>query len=179
MNRKIILTVLSTFQNKGEVEYDCMTGKPVTAEWTNEAGLKYLLRDNAEYTDIIFFCSKETDNEEYKKRVHEIIESEYKGNLTPHFISYSVKEDINSVISHLTNDFEFKPSDTVYIDTTGGFRTVVYAVTYLLRYFEYMGVKVESAIYSSYDRDAKRGEISEIKDTFRMFTLRILFKYQK
>ena len=171
MNRKIILTVLSTFQNKGEVEYDCMTGKPVTAEWTNEAGLKYLLRDNAEYTDIIFFCSKETDNEEYKKRVHEIIESEYKGNLTPHFISYSVKEDINSVISHLTNDFEFKPSDTVYIDTTGGFRTVVYAVTYLLRYFEYMGVKVESAIYSSYDRDAKRGEISEIKDTFRMFTL--------
>ena len=29
MNRKIILTVLSTFQNKGEVEYDCMTGKPV------------------------------------------------------------------------------------------------------------------------------------------------------
>ena len=61
MNRKIILTVLSTFQNKGEVEYDCTTGKPVTAEWTNEAGLKYLLRDNAEYTDIIFFCSKETD----------------------------------------------------------------------------------------------------------------------
>ena len=189
MGRKIIITVLSTFprgyktrckREQGE------TGNPITylvgdkeikAEWTNEAGLKYFLDGNTEYTDIICLCSKETSNEEYEKEVLAIIEernSTLKDKIQR--IEYSLNDDVKTISGKLMEKFTFSPSDIVYIDTTGGARTVAYYLVYLFRYLEYIGVTVESAIYSQINRteDGKltgEGTITNVKDNFRMFDL--------
>ena len=189
MGRKIIITVLSTFprgyktrckREQGE------TGNPITylvgdkeikAEWTNEAGLKYFLDGNTEYTDIICLCSKETSNEEYEKELLAIIEernSTLKDKIQR--IEYSLNDDVKTISGKLMEKFTFSPSDIVYIDTTGGARTVAYYLVYLFRYLEYIGVTVESTIYSQINRteDGKltgEGTITNVKDNFRMFDL--------
>ncbi len=168
MNRKIILTVLSPLKdNASSIIYKCGLDKMIEAKWTNEAGLKYLLMNKSvTYTDIICLCSEQTNSRKYEDRVNEIIKSESDADIKVHFITYSTSDDISNISDNLTKEFEFVSSDTIYMDTSGGYRSVVYALIYLFRYFEYIGVKVESAIYSSYE-----GKIEEITDTFRMFTL--------
>ena len=168
MNRKIILTVLSTFSRDAkEIIYKCDKGENVTAEWTNEAGLKYLLRDNAEYTDVICLCSAETYKNDYKQRVKEIVPK----SLNTHFIPYFANDNARSISNALAEQFQFSSNDTISIDTSGGYRSVVYDLIYLFRYFEYIGVKVEKTVYSSKDYSSPTGRIEEITDTFRMFDL--------
>ena len=191
MGRKIIITVLSTFpkeyktrsEKKQEavqgkpITYQCDNGDTITAEWTNEAGLKYLLGRNAGYTDIICLRSKETSNEKYENELKAIIEEmniTYKDKIK--YVDYLVDDDVNTISGKLTKKFEFDSSDTVYIDTTGGARTVAYYLVYLFRYFEYIGVTVKSAVYSQVNRtdDGKitgDGTIKEVRDNFRMFDL--------
>lgn len=173
MGRKILITVLSPMQNQ-EYTYQCENGVPVVAKWTNEAGLKYCLRESPDYSDIVCLCSAETDTDEYKNRVSEIVYSmgeQYRNiNIKP--ISYSKQDDIRQIVGCLTKEFKFSNQDTVCIDTSGGFRSIVYLLIYLFRYFEYIGVKINSAIYSSIiNKNTSEGKIEEITDTFRMFTL--------
>ena len=153
MGGKIIITVLSTnpkYKNNDQatklpdsISYICDRGQPVETAWTNEAGLLYLLRNNTGFTNIICLCSKETFNDDYRRDIEDILQ--------------------------LTREFKFVSSDTVCIDTSGGYRSVVYSLVYLFRYFEYIGVNIEWMIYSS--KNGQKGSISEIGSTFRMFTL--------
>ena len=172
MGRKIIITVLSTFRKKKDgTPDDPITykggGINVEANWTNEAGLRYLLKKD-EYTDIIYLCSEATSSSEYKDRIEKIVEP-YGIKMTD--VPYSINDDVKDISRKLTEKFEFHSSDTVYIDTTGGFRTITYYLVYLFRYLEYIGVRVESAIYSQIEMGKNEGIFKNVKDNFRMFDL--------
>lgn len=179
MGRKIIITVLSTnpkYKNKDQatklpdsISYICDRGQPVETAWTNEAGLLYLLRNNTGFTNIICLCSKETFNDDYRRDIEDILQREVSYPIETQFIEYSTDDAAADITNKLTREFKFVSSDTVCIDTSGGYRSVVYSLVYLFRYFEYIGVTVEWMIYSS--KNGQKGSISEIGSTFRMFTL--------
>ena len=179
MGRKIIITVLSTnpkYKNNDQatklpdsISYICDRGQPVETAWTNEAGLLYLLRNNTGFTNIICLCSKETFNDDYRRDIEDILQREVSYPIETQFIEYSTDDAAADITNKLTREFKFVSSDTVCIDTSGGYRSVVYSLVYLFRYFEYIGVTVEWMIYSS--KNGQKGSISEIGSTFRMFTL--------
>jgi len=179
MSRKIIITVLSTnpkYKNKDtgmkspdNISYNCDRGEPVETSWTNEAGLMYLLRNNSGFTDIICLCSRETFNDDYRRDINDILKREVSYHIEPEFIEYSTDDPAADITNKLAREFRFVSSDTVCIDTSGGYRSVIYSLVYLFRYFEYIGVNIEWMIYSS--KNGSKGSISEISSTFRMFTL--------
>ena len=205
MSRKIIITVLSTMRaktkderTKNQMTYTCDKGGSIVTDWTNEAGLIYLLRNDTGFTDIICLCSeatfdsyyfeavrdiviRETDikdvhsplpdksDENCKKIVLDIVNKETQEKISIHFIKYSTDDEAAYINDALTGNFSFTNSDTVCIDTSGGYRSAVYSLVYLFRYFEYIGVKAEHIIYSSKSGD--KCSVKEIENTFSMFTL--------
>ena len=109
-----------------------------TAAWTNEACLKYLLRRSESFSDVICLCPDETDS----------------------------ADDMGVICDKLVSGFRFAAGDTIYFDVSGGFQTAAYALIFLFRYFEYIGVKAAAAVYSSC-----QGKIEDMIGSFRMFTL--------
>ncbi len=170
MSRKIIITVLSVQNSDNQFTYRCDRGDPVVTGWTNEAGLLYLLRNKSDFTDIICLCSEQTFNDRYKNRVSEIVRREAAYDIRIHYIRYSTENQLDDISNELTKNFRFTTDDTVYIDTSGGYRSVVYSLVYLFRYFEYIGVNIDWIIYSAVGSN-REGSIREISNTFRMFTL--------
>ena len=80
MSRKIIITVLSTMRaktkderTKNQMTYTCDKGGSIVTEWTNEAGLIYLLRNDTGFTDIICLCSEATFDSYYFEAVRDIV----------------------------------------------------------------------------------------------------------
>lgn len=166
MGRKIIITVLSKFWNNPQMcTYENDKGYKIKTDWTNEAGMRYLLQAKPDVTDVICFCSKETKTKEYRNRVENIIEDQLGHKITPTIIGYNTDNDIISICDNLPRYFKFSSDDTVCIDTSGGYRSISFAIMYLFRYFEYLGINIESTIYSS------QNKIYEISHTFNLFTL--------
>ena len=79
-------------------------------------------------------CSEEVDNNKHKNRVREIVSSCGYENIEPYFIKYQTNTPLVDITNSLINEFTFESSDTVFLDTTGGFRSVVYSLVYLFRY---------------------------------------------
>lgn len=175
MNRKIIITVLSPLKEPkdGEppkiINYTSDRSDIIKTDWTNAAGLLYLLKTVHDCTDVICMCSAEVNDTKHKNKVREIISSCGCENIEPRFIEYQTDTPLVDITNSLINEFAFINSDTVYLDTTGGFRSVVYSLVYLFRYFEYMNIRIDKAIYSSLK--GSDGKIEDIKNTFRMFDL--------
>ena len=172
MNKKIIITVLSPIKEPKRVfSYSSDCCDIIKTDWTNEAGLRYLLKTVSDCTDVICMCSEEVDNNKHKNRVREIVRSCGYENIEPCFIKYQTNTPLVDITNSLINEFTFESSDTVFLDTTGGFRSVVYSLVYLFRYFEYVDINIEKAIYSSLNFNNNTGKIGDIKNTFRMFDL--------
>jgi len=172
LNRKIIITVLSTIKdNSLTVKYSSDLSEVICTNWSSGAGLYYLLKTIFGITDIICMCSDEVNNSKHKDKVKNILNDCGCGNIEPVFIGYKKDNSLNDITNCLIKEFGFRSSDTLYIDTTGGYRSVVYSLVYLFRYFEYKNITVEKAVYSSFDLDKETGKIENIKSTFRMFDL--------
>ncbi len=172
MKRKIIITVLSPIPKKENVQffqYVNDSGTEIEADWTNQAGLQYLLRTVPDCTDIISMCSEKTNDKQHHDRITKIVKTECGENINLVFIGYSTDDHLNDITNTLTHEFRFESSDILYFDTTGGLRSVTYSLVYLFRYFEYMGIKIKKAVYSSLV--GGKGKIEDISDTFRMFSL--------
>lgn len=175
MNRKIIITVLSPIKepNDGKIpdiiDYSSDCNDIIKSDWSSGAGLLYLLRTVPDCTDVICMCSKEVNNAKHINKVREIISICGCENIEPRFIEYQTDTPLVDITNSLVKEFAFENSDTVYLDTTGGFRSVVYSLVYLFRYFEYMNIRIDKAIYSSLK--GTQGRIEDIKNTFRMFDL--------
>ena len=175
MNRKIIITVLSPIKepNDGKIpdiiDYSSDCTDIIKSDWSSGAGLLYLLRTVPDCTDVICMCSKEVNNTKHINKVREIISICGCENIEPRFIEYQTDTPLVDITNSLVKEFAFENSDTVYLDTTGGFRSVVYSLVYLFRYFEYMNIRIDKAIYSSLK--GTQGRIEDIKNTFRMFDL--------
>ena len=175
MDRKIIITVLSLMRKPingvppQQFNYISDCAAEIKTDWTNAAGLMYLLKTVPDITDVICMCSEAVDNDDHKNRVRDIISSSGCEGINPRFIRYKDNTSFVDITNDLINEFTFKNSDIIYLDTTGGFRPVAYSLVYLFRYFEYMNITIEKAIYSSLNGD--EGKIEDIKDTFRMFDL--------
>ncbi len=171
MNRKIIITVLSPIKENGSmIKYSSDFSEAIYTDWSSGAGLYYFLKTLSGITDIICMCSDEVNNSKHKDKVKNILNDCGCGNIEPVFIGYQKDNSLNDITNCLIKKFDFRSSDTLYIDTTGGYRSVVYSLVYLFRYFEYKNITVEKAVYSSL-QDKTTGKIEDIKSTFRMFDL--------
>ena len=63
-------------------------------------------------------------------------------------------------------------SDKIFLDTTGGFRDMVYLLMAVVRILEYEGIRLEKAVYSIFNRqNPKENRIIDITDTYNMFDL--------
>lgn len=171
-------------------------GNFVTGRQTNEAPLKFLLINHTEINEIIClvsdtanmppqwnsnikmseeFTSKMGTDSPYvylKKQVNQFVKEHpesFPNGKTFLFkkVTYNEKEEYfpKTIIPEILQ--RIHPGDTIYLDTTGGFRYNQTQMTLLAKILSYQGTKLNRAVYSEFTKK----EIYDVTDSFRDFDL--------
>ena len=171
--KNVILTNLSTFNDKAvSGKYDSDIGV-IEGTQTNDAPMKYLLRylsDKAEDIKIIAIVTEEADSSFLNlEGVIEAFRAESSKNIK--IKKVSVCEDkIEASVGEIVA--EFSAGDNVFVDTTGGFRSSIYLLMAVIRVLEYSGISVSKAIYSKFSRNNESANrIVDVTGQYRMFEL--------
>lgn len=156
----------------GPMDYCCPDGGIVTGVQTNEAPVKYLLRQDPEIAQILCVCSPESLTPQ--------------GTLTVSAWAHFTEEITAAGFSRdailaLDGDGSFEaevlprvmenicPGDEIYLETTGGLRNDVMRMLLITRVLSYTGVKVIGAVYSNFSIRPKT--IEDITQMVRVFDL--------
>ena len=171
--KNVILTNLSTFNDKAvSGKYDSDIGV-IEGTQTNDAPMKYLLlylSDKAEDIKIIAIVTEEADSSFLNlEGVIEAFRAESSKNIK--IKKVSVCEDkIEASVGEIVA--EFSAGDNVFVDTTGGFRSSIYLLMAVIRVLEYSGISVSKAIYSKFSRNNESANrIVDVTGQYRMFEL--------
>ena len=164
MARRIILFLSDYKEDAREKSYRCPVGEDVAGVQTNEAPVKYLLRQYDNVKEIICIVTpraRATAWELFRDR----IAGEYPGiELTE--IPYEEGQDFAG--APLAGIMErVRAGDEVLLETTGGFRNAVMDLLLLSRVLSYTGVKTIGAVYSSLQK-AEVEDLSRLIGSFEL-----------
>lgn len=175
MSRTMIL-FLSQYNNQESAEYTADRGFVVTGAQTNEAPTKYaiqrLMHNDATLDRILAFVTpkaKETAFEHYKSSIESYCTEI--NIVCPEIIPI---EDIPNDVTisdllqkTILNLFPIESGDSVIIETTGGYRHAVNALTLFSRMLRYIGVQIEFSTYS----DLQEKKVTDTKETDDLFAM--------
>lgn len=164
----VIITNLSILRGSGINEYDSDLGK-ITGCHTNEAPVKYLISyliEKGETADKIIAVTTSEAKTSYDNFCDVIKKyGEEKGITLNKPVSVPLTENTAGTIQNVIKEISDK--DTVYIDTTGGFRNSSYLLMAVVRVLEFSNIKFDKAVYSNNDTKG----IEDVTDLYRMFDL--------
>ena len=162
---KTLILFLSVYNNQPEAEYSTDRKFTVTGAQTNEAPVKYAverLKENDEILGKIIALTtpkaRNTALEIFRTGIEscspitDIIPVDIPDNVT---ITELLKVTLEELLPLL------EPPDTVIIETSGGYRNTVNALTLLGRFLHYSGVEIEFSTYS----DFQNKRVTDTKET--------------
>ncbi len=165
---KKIITFLSLKHNDAvEKDYICPDGSAVRGKETNEAPLRYLYRENPDIDEVICLVSDRAKAEAWEDFCLFAAENAPTAVCTE--IHYDEQRDSGELLSEVMS--KIQPDDVIFLDVTGGFRTVMMDIMLLSRTMHYTGVTFGGAVYSEAGRKDEPGHIrdaTQLFDTFNM-----------
>lgn len=149
MAKKIIL-YLSAYneRNTAPVTYECPVGGPVEGVQTNDAPVKYLLREHPDISEILCLVTTEAEEKAWGRFQKVVGEANPEVQCHPILIPAGkdfAQDILPEVISKTQED------DEIYLETTGGFRDAVMYLLLISRALSYAGVKISGAVYSNFN----------------------------
>lgn len=165
----VIITNLSKLRDSESRLYSSDVGE-IEGVNTNDAPVKYLVSlidsKNMNVGKIIAVTTEEAGSsfDKFKDTLSEFSKCSGISLPTPTKVPAG-QESFAKTISDIIGNI--KKGDSVWIDTTGGFRNSSYLLMAVARILEYSGIKVEKAVYSNFEKYA----IVDVTDTYHMFDL--------
>ena len=165
MAKKIIL-YLSAYneRNTAPVTYECPVGGPVEGVQTNDAPVKYLLREHSGISEILCLVTTEAEEKAWGRFQKVVGEANPEVQCHPILIPAGkdfAQDILPEVISKTQKD------DEIFLETTGGFRDAVMYLLLISRALSYAGVRTSDAVYSNFN-DRK---ITDAMPIIRLFDL--------
>ena len=149
MAKKIIL-YLSAYNpnNTSPAAYECPVGGPVEGVQTNDAPVKYLLREHPDISEILCLVTPEVEKKAWGRFREVVWEANPEVQCRPIFIpngSDFAQDILPEVIS------KTQKNDEIFLETTGGFRDAVMYLLLISRALSYAGVRTSGAVYSNFN----------------------------
>ena len=165
MAKKIIL-YLSAYNERSTTPaaYQCPVGGPVEGIQTNDAPVKYLLREHPDISEILCLVTPEAEKKAWGRFREVVWEANPEVQCRPIFIpngSDFAQDILPEVIS------KTQKNDEIFLETTGGFRDAVMYLLLISRALSYAGVRTSGAVYSNFN-DRK---ITDAMPIIRLFDL--------
>ena len=145
-------------------EYTCPDGTTVLGTQTNDAPVRYLLRAHSDITEVICVTTKAA--QAGVKRLEALLRRD---GLAVKVTGVPYDENQNfaeTAIPAIVNE-HVREGDSIYLDTTGGFRNANMYLLLLSRVLTYQGISTAGAVYSNFQ--AKR--VEDISHLIGMFDL--------
>lgn len=159
---KLILFLSQKNVNAQKCEYNSDYGK-FTGTISADAPTKYFLKSVPNLDEIICMTTDKSNVEEYQSMISNFCDS---NNIrSPKIKKITYSDNSSQTIKYITENL--KKGDNVYIDTTGGFRDVVYIFLFIVRFLEYAGINFKKAIYANY----KDLSITDVTSIYKLFNL--------
>ena len=167
-NPQKIVLFLSVLNDKApERLYSCPKGEDVTGVQTNEAPVKYLLRENPHISEILCILTQEAREKAWQLFRDMVAQENARVVCTP--IPFEKESDFQSEvlpeILHHTRDTE-----KIFLETTGGRRDTIMHLLLISRALSYIGVKTAGAVYSKLTGQ-ETGEIMDVSQLIELFDL--------
>ena len=162
---KIIL-YLSAYNEKNTAPalYECPVGEPVEGIQTNDAPVRYLLREHPDISEILCLVTPEAEKKAWG-RFQEVVR-EASPEARCHAIPIPNGADFaRDILPNVLS--ETRECGKIFLETTGGFRDAVMYLLLISRALSYAGVKTAGAVYSNYS-DRK---ITDAMPILRIFDL--------
>ena len=146
---KIIL-YLSAYNEKNttSASYECPVGKPVEGIQTNDAPVKYLLREHPNISEILCLVTPEAEKKAWG--CFQEVVREVSPKVRCRAISIPNRADFaRDILPNVLS--ETRECGKIFLETTGGFRDAVMYLLLISRALSYAGVKTAGAVYSNYN----------------------------
>ena len=169
MAKKIIL-YLSAYNpnNTTPAAYECPAGGPVEGVQTNDAPVKYLLREHPGISEILCLVTTEAEKKAWGRFQGVVREANPEVQCHPIFIPAGkdfAQDILPEVISKTQKD------DEIFLETTGGFRDAVMYLLLISRALSYAGVRIAGAVYSLYKKSNNNEDKNKITDAMPIIRL--------
>ncbi len=164
MARRIILFLSDYKEDAREKSYRCPVGEDVAGVQTNEAPVRYLLRQYSGVEEIICIVTPRAKAAAWAP-FRDRIAGEYPDIVLTE-IPYEEGEDFaGAPLAGIMG--RVRAGDEVLLETTGGFRNAVMDLLLLSRVLSYTGVRTVGAVYSSLQK-AEVEDLSRLIGSFEL-----------
>ena len=162
MAKKIILFLSEFRQDAWEKEYVCPGDLRVTGRQTNEAPVKFLLRQQPDISEILCIVTPKAFETAWQKFSDEIQAAAPQVKL----VQIPFADGADFTAGPLADIMQrVRQGDEIYLETTGGFRNAVMHLLLLSRILSYKGIRTAGAVYSNF----AEGEIQDASHLISLF----------
>ena len=164
MAQKIVLFLSELRKEPEEIDYRCPHGEPISGGQTNEAPVKYLLRENPGIAEVLCIVTPSAEKSAWARFQDTVYQFRNKVRCTmiPFLEEENFQNDVlPQILAHAEN------GDEIFLETTGGLRNAVMYLLLISRTLSYVGVKTAGAVYSNYNNR----EIEDVSHLIALFDL--------
>lgn len=164
MAAKIILFLSDLKAGAAEKTYDCPSGGPVTGAQTNDAPVRYLLREHLLVRQVICVVTqlaRQSAWEHFQAVVHDAAPA-----AEVVAVDCEEQQDFSQTVIPLILPL-FQKGDDIFLDLTGGFRNANMHLLLLSRVLSYCGITTAGAVYSNF----RTGRVEDMSHLFGEFDL--------
>jgi hypothetical protein len=144
--RKTLILFLSEYRGQTEAEYQTDRGFSVTGEQTNEAPVRYAVKRLAERGDKLARIIALTTPKAASTALEKFRRTVSLASPDTAVTAVEIPDDVTATVllqKTLEQLLPITPSDSAIIETTGGYRNAVNALTLLSRFLRYSGIQIE------------------------------------
>jgi hypothetical protein len=163
---------LSAYDGKSETEYSTDCNFTVRGAQTNEAPVKYammrLKKTGRSIDRIIALVTPKARESALERFKAEIAKESHPHEIN--IVAVDIPDDVTiaELLQKTLDSLQpMEQSDSVIVETTGGYRNAVNALTLTARFLRHVGISVEFSIYS----DFWQKHVADTKETDEMFEL--------
>jgi hypothetical protein len=165
-----LILFLSAYTGQPGAEYKTDRDFTVSGAQTNEAPVRYAIRRLAEKGESLARIISLTTPQAKTTALEKFIRTVTTESLTTGIIVIDIPDNVTAtelLQKTLAELLPLTPDDSVIIETTGGYRSAVNAITLLSRFLRYSGINVEFSTYS----DFQAHRVSDTRETDELFEL--------
>ncbi len=164
MAKKAVLFLSVSSPRSVEAEYACPKGPAVRGTQTNDAPVRYLLRENPAMREIICVVTRQAKESAWERFCSVVKEAAPAVSVIP--VSYEEDQDFSEtavpqILQHVSR------GDEICLDITGGFRNASIHMLLLTRILQYRGITLTEAVYSRKNPP----EVQDIRHMLGLFDL--------
>lgn len=161
---KIILFLSDLKEGASEKMYDCPSGDPVVGTQTNDAPVRYLLRENPTVHQVICVVTqlaRQSALEHFQTVVKAAAPA-----VDVFDVTFEEQQDFGQMaIPQILT--QVHKGDDIFLDLTGGFRNANMHLLLLSRVLSYCGIRTAGVVYSNF----RTGQVEDISHLFDEFDL--------